>query len=480
MKLLTLLKSLQPDEHKEFEKFLQSPFFKASDQYLKFFQYLSKRYPGFELDKEALQLAYRRCFGPDSLTDSKLYNLLSGLSKQVEKFIVASMVFHSGNQGPSLYDQLLAKSLGMRNMGAYFRAESQRLIEETVDRPVKEIEHYLALHQLHEQVYYNPDTPKFSEHPPHLQQAVDLIDLYYCITKLRLSTEMKARERILKVRYEMPMLDAVLARTAAPELLDAHPLLAVYHSLAMLYLNGVEEQGFRDLMQIFNSKIPYLPKTDRTFLLRHLINCGISLNTRDVAVEPELLSLYKLAIDSEILLEGNRITDSSFINIVNLASICKEFDWAKAFIDQFSPCLEENKRQPSIDLAMAGLYYSEGKLDEAQQCLGSAIFQIPSFELLARALLLKIVFDRYLNFGKDYEFLIAQLKAFERYIQIKQITIEKKDACLNWTRFLRKLALVKFEMVVVPMPQKELLRKKLRQAQPIISKKWLELKIDML
>lgn len=427
-----------------------------------------------------MQAAYRRCFGPDSLTDSKLYNLLSGMSKQVEKFLVASMVFHSDNQGPSMYDQLLVKSLGMRNMGAYFRAESQHLMEETVDCPVKEIEHYHALYQLHEQVYYNPDTPKFSEHPPHLQLAADLLDLYYCITKLRLSTEMKARERILQVRYEMPMLDAILSRTAVPELLDAHPLLAVYHPLAMLYLNGVEEQGFRDLMQIFNSRILYLPKTDRTFLLRHLINCGISLNARDVAVEAELLSLYKLAIDSDILLEGNRITDSSFINIVNLAGNCKEFDWAQAFIVQFSPCLEESKRQPSIDLAMAGLHYKAGKLDDAQQCLGSAIFQIPSFELLARALLLKIVFDRYLNFGKDYEFLIAQLKAFERYIQVKQFTTEKRDAYLNWTRFLRKLALVKFEMVVVPMLQKELLHKRLQQTQPIVSKKWLEDKIDML
>jgi hypothetical protein len=480
MKLPTLLKSLHSDEHKEFEKFLQSPFFKASEQYLTYFKYLCKRHPGFELNKEALQAAYRRCFGQDSLTDSKLYNLLSGLSKQVEAFFVARLVFDSDNNAPSLYDQLLVKSLGTRNMRDYFRAESQRLIDDTVYQSVKEFESYFALHKLHEQVYYNPDTPKFSEQPPHLQQAVDLLDLYYCLTKLRLSAEMKARERILNVRYEMQMLDAVLTRTAAPELLDAHPLLAVYHHLTNLYLKGVDEHGFRDLMHVFNNKIQYLPKVDRIILLRHLINCGISLNTRNVAIEAELLSLYKLAIASDMLLEGNRITESSFINIVNLAGQCKEYDWAKDFVTQFSPYLEESKRQPSIDLAMAGLYYIEGKLDEAQDCLGYTIFQIPSFEFLGRALLLKIVFDRYLNLGKDYEFLIAQLKAFERYIQIKQITTEKRDAYLNWTKYLRKLATVKFEMVVVPIHQKELLRVKLQQVQPIVSKRWLEDKLDAL
>jgi hypothetical protein len=35
-------------------------------------------------------------------------------------------------------------------------------------------------------------------------------------------------------------------------------------------------------------------------------------------------------------------------------------------------------------------------------------------------------------------------------------------------------------MVVVPMLQKELLHKRLQQTQPIVSKKWLEDKIDML
>ena len=67
MKLSSLLQALHPDEYKDFEKFLQSPFFKASEQYLKYFKCLCKYYPGFELEKADLQAAYKRCFGPDSL-----------------------------------------------------------------------------------------------------------------------------------------------------------------------------------------------------------------------------------------------------------------------------------------------------------------------------------------------------------------------------------------------------------------------------
>jgi len=481
MKLLILLKSLQPEEQKDFEKFLQSPFFKASDQYLKFFRYLCKQHPLFELEKAELQAAYKHCFGPQSLTESKLYNLLSGLSRQVEQYLVVRMVLapENGNDG-HMHNQLLVKSLGMRNLGAYFRTEAQDLIEDTANRPTKGADDYLALHQLYHQVYYNPDTPKYTEHPPYLQMALGHLDLYYCLSKLRYAAEMKARERILDVRYEMPLLEAVLAHTAAPELQDAHPLLAVYHRLVSFYLQGLDEPGFRDLMQVYTDKLLLLPRVDRTLLLLHLINCGISLNTRNVAIEAELLSLYKLAIETDTLLDGNRLTDSSFINVVHLAGLRKEFDWAKAFIARFSPYLEESKRQASIDLAMANLYYAEGRLDEAQECLKYTIYHIPNYELLGRMLLIKIVFDRYLIYGADYDFLIAQLKAFERYGQLKQMTTDKKDAYLNWVRYLRKLAMVKFEMVDVTASKKAALRKKLEQLQPLASKRWLEEKIDAL
>ena len=278
----------------------------------------------------------------------------------------------------------------------------------------------------------------------------------------------------------MPLLEAVLAHTASPALQDAHPLLAVYHRLVSLYLQGLDEPGFRDLMQVYTDKRQFLTKVDRTFLLRHLINFGISLNTRNIAIEAELLSLYKLAIETDTLLDGKRLTYSSFINIVQLAGMCREFDWAKAFIVQFSPYLEESTRQTSIDLAMSNLYYSDGRLDEAQDCLKYTIFHIPGFEILGRMLLIKIAYDRYIIYGKDYDFLIAQIKGFERYGQLKQLTAEKKDSYLNWIRYLHKLALVKFEMVDVPDLKKAALRKKLEQVQPLASKKWLEEKIDAL
>ena len=480
MKLLVLLKSLQPEEHKEFEKFLQSPFFKASEQYLRFFKYLCKLHTSFELKKADLEVAYKRCFRTESMNDTKLNNLASGLSKQIEQFIVVRMLLDTTDKENTLYDQLLVKSLGLRNLGGYFRKAAQQFLEEAAPRKIREIDYHLAQSQVHHQVYFNPDTPKHVEDSPHLKMAVEHLDLYYCLTKLQDAAEMKARERLLMVQYKLPLLDAVLLHTANPEIQEKNPLVAIYHHLVHLYLEDVQEAGFRTIKEVFIERFHELPKTQQQLLLHHLINCGISLVGRDCAVEAELLGLYKLAIQAEMLLDGNRITYFTFINIANLASLSREFDWASGFIDQFSPCLEEDKRLPTIYLAKAGLFYVQGMLDKAQTCLKPEIFQIPNFDVLGRALLIKIVFDRYLFHEKDYEFLIIQLTAFKRFIQTKPLTVEKKETYLNWVWFMRKMANFKFEMVTVPETQKSELRKRLQKTKPLMSKKWLEERIEAL
>jgi hypothetical protein len=480
MKLLTLLKSLHPEEYKDFEKFLQSPFFKASDKYLQFFRCLCKHYPSFDLEKEDLEAAYRRCFGQQSLNDSKLYNLMSGLSKQIEQYLVVRMVLSPEDKQSPVYDHLLVKSLGIRNMGSYFRKEARRLIGETMERPRKTMDDYLLLSQLHYEVYFNADTSKSEEESPHLKLAAEYLDLHYCMVKLQVAAEMKTRERIFSFRYETPLLDEVLGHSAMADWVDAHPLLAINHSLVNLYQKGVDEPGFRGLMALFVGKYAMISKVDQSVLLPHLINCGASLLRRDHAVEAELLSLYKLAIQANVLLDGNRITHISFLNIASLAGHCKEFDWAYAFIEQFSPYLEESKRQPTVDLTKAGLYYNQGLLDEAQNCLKPELFQIAFFDVIARALLIRIAFDHYLLNGRDYEFLSAQIHAFDRFVQVQGLATEKKAADLNWIKFVRKMVSLKFDLVEVPESKKETLRISLKQLQPVRLKKWLEQAIERL
>ncbi len=183
MKLLNLLKTLEKEEYREFEKFLQSPFFKAGDQYLKYYQYLLKQHPSLALDSQDLENAYRRCFGEASFSSSKMYNLLSWLAKHLENFISVKTLLSQPNA--ELKGMLLVQSLGQRKAGAYFKTRAHATVDEWAGLPIKKTEDYHLLQLLNQEIYFHPTTAKHREHPPYLQSAVEYLDLYYCISKLR-------------------------------------------------------------------------------------------------------------------------------------------------------------------------------------------------------------------------------------------------------------------------------------------------------
>ncbi len=479
MKLLTLLKSLQPDEHKELEKFLDSPFHRTSEQHLVYFKYFRKHHKDFDLDKAALETAYRRCFGKDSYTDHKLYNLMSGLAKQVEQFMAVKILMNSN--GSHLQQALLVRALGERNMGTYFQAEAEQLIEEIQAKPVKAAEDYLLLEQLYHQVYFNPDTTKHLPKPSSLQLAADCLDTYYTISKLRYASEMKARERILKDRYQTPLLPAVLSSLTEMETGDRPPLLTAYLGLLEAYTIGVDENNFKRAKEMFVQDFERLPESDKRLLLTQLINCGMTLRSSEIEVNQELYTLYKLAIRSNMLLENNRITHVTFANVVAIAALCKEPDWAASFVVEYAPHLEPNKKEGAVALSWAFIHYHKGELDAAQKQLIAPIFKLKHFDIPARVLLAKIAFDQYLVDSSNYEFLFHNLDSFEKYVACKEsLSADRVAAVLGFVRFVRKMMRVSTDEVPVSGKSKELLEAKLNKEEYMISRKWLEERVHKL
>ncbi len=481
MKLLTLLKALKSEELKEFERFLQFRSYKRGERYLKLCKLLHKEHPALDASKAEMEAIYKRCFGKADYTDSKFYNLLSGMSRQVEDFMVMKMAL--GQVGASdgrLRRELLVKTLGNRNMGAYFREEATRLAEEVGSNPAKEVADYLMLEQLYQQIYFHADTPKLTANSPDLDAAVLHLDLYYWSSKLRYATEMKARELLFNVRYSIISLEEVLEKTSNPILQEHHRSIAIYHQLIWLYNSGTDEAGFRKLTDMFLTGFYDLSPADQRFLLQHLINFGASLRRQNFQIQPEMLSIYKKAIDAGILLINNRLTDGAFTNIVLLALACREYDWAKGFMIEFSPFLEESLRHPVLAVSESNLYYHLEKLDEAQNVLTPDIFSIPNYDIQARNMLLRIAFDRFVMEGKDYDFLMAHIKAYEKYIKAKNLSSERELSLLNFIRYTKKLATVKFAKVDPSEEQKQMLRQKLKSLRPLVYEKWLAERTEML
>lgn len=477
MKLLSLLKALDPSEHKDFEKFLKSPFFSESEHCLTFFKYLRKRYPDFDLEKTDVEAAYRKCSAKQTPTESKFYNLTSHLSHLLENFFLVGQALDGNGDASRPRRERLATALARRNAADYFQAEAQRLIDEIEKKQLKDAADFEALQRVYHALYFHPDISQIHAGAPDLEGAFDHLSLYYFMSAYRLLAEMKTRKNLVPDQLQTPLERLILEQTADPVLQAKHPLIHIYRRLVKLLDEPSDEAGFRALKTLFLANFDLISSLERRYLLKHLVNYGALLARQRYPVQAELLDLYKKTIEAGALLVAGRLTYVAYLNIANLSISTGDQAWGERFAKEFAPFLEENLRHCVSKYAQALLHYSNDDLEAAHEQLDSSVFVAPII-LECRCLLIKIAFDRYVRLDKDKEFLFSSLKSYEKHLTRQEMAQEKKDAYLNFVRFARKLARKKSSTSKISDSNKLRLKDKLKKMKTIIASKWLEERID--
>ncbi|MBL7807833.1 MAG: hypothetical protein JNN28_08475 [Saprospiraceae bacterium] len=478
MKLLQLLRVLDADDHKNLERFLESPYFKVSDRFLQFYLRLKKKHPDFDPDKPALKSVYEHCFGKNTYADAKLYNLMSDLARQLERFLAVEEALGPENKPAThLEKHLLISALGKRNTGAYFREEAEGFTQKLDNLAAKGPEEWYFLYKAYEQIYFNPDTPKSKANVPFLHNALDGLVMNALTTYLRYAAEWESRNLTISQKGPPPYLNIVLELTSEPEIMNQSPLLEVYRGIVLTLQGDFDEEAFSYLVTLFTAHQEVLPQEDRKTILRQLINFGIRLWDEGTPMMTVLLDLYKSAISLNILLDNGRMPHISFYNVVSLGAKEKEFDFVEQFIELNSPLLEETLREPVVRLARAILFYNMENLDAAHEQLNPDVYRIQGAELAVKILLIKITFDRFLLFDKDESFLSSLLDALEQYVKSKDLPDHKKLAMLHFTKMIR--AMVKSKKIANrdADSEREKLKLKLRSLKPVHNKNWLEERI---
>ena len=84
--LIKILKTFSKEEMIEFEKFLETPFFKPDRNLTPFFRYIKEYYPEFTAEELKKTIAFSRLFPGKKYDQQKLTNLMYFLARAAEKF----------------------------------------------------------------------------------------------------------------------------------------------------------------------------------------------------------------------------------------------------------------------------------------------------------------------------------------------------------------------------------------------------------
>ena len=425
VKVLTLLKALSPKELKLFRQFVESPFFNKRSDVVKLMDYWEKNYRNF-----SKEIAYESIFLDKKFNTQNWHLLTSRLFKLGEQFLSVNEM---------LQDSVDKKSYLSK---AYRKKKLEPLFQSTIKDVRKELDkqnlrdaNWLQQNFIIENEFYDYIASHDRKNRTNLQVVNDTLDKYFFSNKLKTACLAISRRTINQEDYDVSWLEEVLHRVEGSEDLMKEPTVAVYYYCYKAITETGEEQWFTPLREAMAKHQHRFSPTERRDILLLAINyCILRLNTGSSIFIREALELYRLSLDEGVLLQDGVLPESTFNNILMLASRLKEFDWAYQFVEQNRQFLKPVFQDPLYYFSLGKLHYEQGRYDESLRSLAMVDTKTSFLLLGTKTLQLKIFYEQ-----NEFDALESLLETLRVYLQRKKDLGYRKTVYGNFFSFVRKL-----------------------------------------
>lgn len=469
-KLITLLQSFSSKEWKAFDKYLHSPYLNANKRLIRFYGLLKRHHPVFDPKKLKRPSVFTALFPQKEQFDDRLLrSAMADLHKAAESFLV----FEKLKKDKRTRDKLLVQSYSERDHYLRFERRTNDLLTSINAQPTKSMDDYLDVFLLNKDHYFHPRTEALATSVASLKNAVQSLDQFYALAKLRLSCELSARSNIVAEEAEYPMLQTVIQHTEN-NLLKIDPTFGIYLDLLKINLDGLTEDLFFALKIKYSTTRNKLSFLEQKEVLIYLINYAYRLALSvDRSFFYEQFELYKIGLEHNLLLEKGILPDIRFTNIVVIGATIKKWEWTKNFINSFHRMLSPKIANDAIYLSEAYLYFHKGDFFKTDELVNRISTNKIDYKIRQYSLSISSLFEITLN-QKDYiDLLVSRTFAYEKYLSRQKILSKNRIlAENNFIKIIKKMSAV----IQHNNNQKDQwisLRREVEKTNPLAAKKWI-------
>lgn len=456
MKLFKVLQSLNIRQQRNFQAFLTDQSFNRRKDVVALYQLM--------LESSRTQIRPKdmwKSINPQHpFSKSQWHLLTSRLFKLLENYLAIEQ-FHKNESDKSFY---LIRAY--RDLGLY------PFIEKTIDayrksldkQPLRDVDYLRNIQQLEHDKYHHISGGN-RKGSPNLQVVSDRTDIYFMATKLRQACHALSRSIIQQEQYTLHFVaDMLRLIQQEPSFLNV-PAIAIYYNCYRLLKEEDNEEYFKQLRKnIVEFQSLFTPPEMRD-IYTIAINYAIRrLNTGAEHYIREAFELYSLSLRQGFLIENSVMQDTTYTNMVFLASKLEKFAWAKQFVIQYKNNLQPISRQSLYHYSLGKIYYEQGLLDQSLKEL-VVVDSKQSFILLgARILQLKIYFE--LGETDPLESLLESLRV---YLQRSKNLAYRKAHYINILSFTKQL----LQLPTMTPQEKTALKERIQAAEVLGEKSWL-------
>lgn len=464
-KLFEIWRKLDQQEAIRLKKWLSGSYSNTSEQLLQLHTILSVYYPDFKAEALSRAAVFQQLYPTRSFNSKLLATLMSLLTKKIEAFLVQDHFLQDQN----LQQQLLLQVYQQKEMPLPLQRTLTQSIDQLSAKRATSWEDISLLSQLYEKRYRLSTSREkaLRTGDDDLLQAQYFNDLAYRWREYRFLLELRERERITGVDYSIKQRLALL-NEGEPETVATLQLYRTF--ITMDGEEGKAAGRFAEIKQLWFQQRQEINKEDQSILLFYLINLGVRIHLRGKnKILAELLELYKIGVEEDLMLSNNQMTARTFANIVTTANLLGDFEFTRTLLRKYSAALPDAIRADAITWATTHLafYSKDKKLWKSSLQLQQMGSIHNTFIVRTRILLIQMWFEDFFSGReRDGNFMLYFCDAFN--LQLKRSKLYSED------RLAGMRAFIKYTRTLIRLKMRNRLEKdKLKEMKVLIEQRTL-------
>ena len=479
-RLIGLLKGLEATEIKEVNKFLMASYFNSKKKCVELYAYLIRYYPNFDDSKlEKAAVFYKLFPEGQRYEDSNMRKLMSDLSKLIEQFFI----FKELSTNKEQQQLLLANAYVKRKLNKELHLTIKKILSK---KEIPHIRFYLNRFLLCWKLYES-EWVKSTAGYQYFTDCLQYLDLFFAHSKLKLGLEYYN----LTKRYSLqtPIFLVKAAKKFAK--VDLNPecyVLRLYTNfLDLIEQKETSLESFNKIHSYLQKSIPVLEKEDANDILNALYNyANAQVGKGKKEFRTACFELLKTGATKSIFIQNGIFPNTIFLNICIAGSRQYQFAWIEQFIKKNQRFLLPKKRELTLQQCQSYIEFYKGIKDNQVTRLELALNILQQLHpsslednIRVNMQMLRTLYELFSR-KKTAELLEAIHKkshAFEKFAsRNKQISPAKKEAIIQFSQLIRKLASLKIDPNFHPSLLKKI-RDKAHQKDRFISN-WVIEKVE--
>lgn len=470
-KLITILKTFDNQDWRDFSRYVRSPFFNRNDRLVAFVDLLRKSSSDFDaLTKE--KVFYTLYEKGTAYEEQKVYDHVAFLMRLLESFLA----YQEFQEDPNFESRYLLKSFVKRNLPDHFEKHFSKQKRKQSKSPHRNPDYNLSRFFIEREANRLAIMMHKPEYVEITDRLVDHLDNFFIASRLEYACNRLVYQKIWNFRPDDIFLDDILVFLKGPgtHFLDSPNIAAYFHIYNMLGEKADTEIHYRSLKAILSEQSEAFTKEENYTLYGYAQNYVTSqLNAGKSEYLEEIFRIYQEMLEKKAFLFNGYLDAGMYKNIATVGLRLGQHDWIQGFLDDYRGFLHPSHQNPAYHYNVAALYYSRKEYSKAlRELLMTDLIDV-YYHLNVRQMQLKIYLEQ-----EENEALNSLIDAFSSYLKRnKQISDSKKEGFSNLVRFIRKSARLRQRSFTVRQEvfdqQKENLINEIRTVPNLPNRSWL-------